>query len=245
MNNNGAVDREVPAEEVIKNPEEPKRDRDREQKALDEQQRVYVEKMTAATDKLSEMIEKLSKAVKRNPETVAAIGSEHEPTPDQQERFIKYAERAIELKQLKKTTLENGDAIEYRFPLTHIRSLPYQLTDGPAAFTERGILKGQPHIEIMGGSDHHISMAMKHAARRWDGQDVKIHINPESKHAAKVIEHAVREGLNVVNQDPRIQALVIAERERQANPLVHDRRFADQNFALIEPAGTADRKHAL
>ena len=193
----------------------------------------------AATTRLNDIVEKLARAVDRNPEAVAAIGAQEAPTPEQAERYMKYAQHQIELKALGKTVHDNGDTIAYHFPLTHIRSLPYQLTDGAAAFTERGVMGGRSHIEIHGGSDYHIGLAMKHAAMRYAGADVKIHINPESKHAVKVIEHAVREGLNVVNQDPRIQALVIAERERQANPLVRDLRFADQNFAMIErvPAG--------
>jgi len=79
---------------------------------------------------------------------------------------------------------------------------------------------------------------MLFARKRWGDDEVILHVG--DKHRDKVIEHAVRAGLNIANRDAEVQKFVAAERERQANPLTKDRSaFERDNFPLLERVSDA------
>jgi hypothetical protein len=167
------------------------------------------EQQREKTAELSRLIDQISEAIMKSKAVAGIAPSEPRERPN--------ADRAIEheitVGNLAARRLHNGD-VAYTIPGDTIRTAG-GILGTPEAFVERGLRTKSPYLEITGASDRQLAAAMAHAARRWEGDDVVIHA--EGRHEARVIRHAVAAGLNIVNDDARVQKLVTAERERQAN----------------------------
>jgi hypothetical protein len=156
----------------------------------------------AKTTELSRLIAQISEAIQKS-KAVAGIAPAKEVDLDRDEVGQR---QATEGQSLKVTRLKSGD-------LAHSLNV-VDLAFGNHAFVERGTRTKNPFIEITGNSDKQIAAAARYAAVRWAGDPVVIHA--EGKDERRVIEQAVRAGLNVVNQEPRIQQMVADETARQA-----------------------------
>lgn len=163
------------------------------------------------TDRLDALIEKLTRVVRAADGPTAAIGSASAPAAE----LDRAVQREIELGKLERTIHPDGH-VSYRLPLNSVRNLGYELVGKRDAFVDRG-----GHIEVSAAGSGHVRAATLHAARKWGNEPVVIYA--EGKHLDAVIEHAVRAGLNIVNEHPTIVAKVAAERERQASPLGRER----------------------
>jgi hypothetical protein len=228
LNNNGAVDHEVPSEEIIRNSVGDE-DRERQEDAHRRMQ-AQIEHMEGVSEQISDALTQLTEALKRNPQAVAAIGGTPARQKDSAQTHDPIAiDRAVELGKLSKRRLPDG-GIAYSIPLA-MDTLKYELSQGRDAFIERGLTTAHPHLEVIGTGDHHLEAAMKQAAHRW-GNDVVIHFDPLGKDAARIVRKAVEQGLNLRNRDPRIRVMVQAERERQQNPLTRGRALDE---IVIEP----------
>ena len=141
-----------------------------------------------------------------------------------------------------RTPLPGGDA-SYGLRSDLVRSTVAKVLGAPRpAFVERGAATTSPYLELVGTKDHEIAAAMAFAAHRWGNDEIIIHVG--GRQTAKIIEHAVGQGLNVANRDSYIQSLVAQERARLADPAI--RRFSNgasaKTIAVIERApSTAQR----
>lgn len=184
------------------------------------------------TAELSRLIEQISKSIEKSG-AVAAVAPAKEVDVEQDAIGRRYAvERDIADRNLRVTRLPSGD-VAYSIPGDVLRTANGAL-GSHYAFVERGTRTKSPFIEIAGSSDRQIEAAVTYAARRWAGEDVVIHA--EGKDERRVIEHAVRAGLNIVNDDPRVKSLVADEKARQEKtrgPETHKREQAP----IIERVG--------
>jgi hypothetical protein len=174
-----------------------------------------------------------------NPPT-AAIGS---PAPARDAAATGYGHamnRNDRLGRLTRTLLADGSAA-YALHTDRVRSTVARLLGPPApAFVERGAATTSPYLELVGTKDHEIAAAMPFAAQRWGNDDVIIHVG--GRHTAKIIEHAVANGLNVANRDAYIQWLVARERKRQVDPLRRRAGAAADPIAVVERAPAAPHR---
>jgi hypothetical protein len=179
----------------------------------------------------------LSSVIEQKGPTHTAIGSaSQQPPPDiESTKIAEEAARIIDLGKLKATKLENGD-VSYMLPLDSIRATAANLIGyDREAFREVGVQRGKPHIEVMGQTDRQIGAAMAFAKQRWAGDAVIIHA--DDKHVNRIVEHAVRAGLNIdTSRDPQMASLVTRERERQANPILREQKSAVPTLERV-PAG--------
>jgi hypothetical protein len=175
----------------------------------------------------------------------AAMGSpsERKLDPTAVERLANEVGLSQFLGKLKRTTLANGD-VSYSLPTDSVRAATADVLGLPReAFVHCNPHSWNDHIKVVGTTDRQLIAAMQYAKKRWGDDEVLLHTG--DKHRDKVIEHAVRAGLNIANRDPEIQALVVKERERQANPITKDRSaFERANFPLIEHVAPARNRKA-
>ena len=146
------------------------------------------------------------------------------------------------LGKLTRTVLPDGSTC-YGLQTDLVRSTVAKVLGAPRpAFVERGAATNSPYLELVGTKDQEIAAAMAYAAQRWGNDEVIIHVG--GRHTAKIVEHAVAQGLNVANRDSYIQSLVAQERARQADPTARRLRTASaaDTIAVIERATSASHR---
>ncbi len=179
------------------------------------------QKLNESIDRLDDVVEQLAAVMAQAHRPVAAVGSASEPQRTDSERIATEVARSCWMDHLKREVLKNGD-VSYSLPMDTLRDHLSNLAGfDREAFRECNPLSSRTHIEVIGTSDRHLTAAMEFAKRKWGDSGVIIHV--DDQHRGKIIEHAVRAGLTIANQNPEIQKLVAAERERQLNPISPER----------------------
>jgi hypothetical protein len=161
--------------------------------------------------------------------------------PDEAERIADEVGLSQFLGKLQRVTLANGDH-SYALPMDALRSATASMLRLPReAFVHVAPESDRDQIKIIGTSDRQLFAAMAFARKRWGDDEIIIHVG--DKHREKVIEQAVRAGLNIANRDQQIQALVVKVRERQANAIAKEASAFDrEKLPLLEHVGPAKKK---
>jgi hypothetical protein len=202
---------------------------------------IAEDRLAEAVGRLEEVTQRLAAVMAQPKPPVAAIGS---PAPHKDVDVERIAEEVSRLQfqgRLRKTVLSNGDH-SYRLPLDSFSDHAANLAGIPReAFIHCSPESDRAHIKLIGTSDRQMLAAMEFAKRHWGDDGVILHV--EGKHQKRVIEHAVRAGLNIANRDPQMQALVAKERERQGSPLTQNRTdFERVHQPLLERVASNGRK---
>ena len=196
-------------------------------------QRGYVER-------LGKLIEQLTAVMSGPIPPTAAIGS---PAPASGIKGSRHDMRDERLDKLVRTRMPGGD-ISYGFRTDAVRSTVAKVLGASRpAFVERAAESTSPYLELVGTNDREIATAIAFAAERCGNDEIIIHVS--GRHTAKIIEHAVAQGLNIANRDSYIQALVAQERARQSiSPAERGRSTsAASTIAVIECAKFVQRPH--
>lgn len=215
-------------------------------RAKTEKKNTPAAKLDKAIDSLNEVANRLAAIMAQPHPPIAAIGS---PAAPRNVDNVDYGHLADKVGQeqahrrLKKELLNNGDHA-YSLPTDSIRAGLADLVGQPReAFVHCRPGSDKSHVKLVGTSDAAIEAAMQFAKRAWGDDGVIIHMG--DKNRDKIIEHAVKVGLNIENRDPEIQALVAKERERQNNSLVQNLTARDlDQHPLIEHVPAQGQKRA-
>jgi hypothetical protein len=196
--------------------------------------------MKESLDRMDRTVADLAKVMSRRDAPAAAVSSPIPQSATQRKDFDDWLDQATVLKRLKCTTLPNGDR-SFSLPTEGLRDMVAATVSDREAFIDRGpsLVGGASHLEITSSSDRAISYAMTYALAKWGNDPILIHVHASAsdKHVARIVEHAVAQGLTVANSEPHIQAMVASARERQNNPLAREAHERDATIIERVSAG--------
>jgi hypothetical protein len=187
--------------------------------------------MKESLDRMDRTVADLAKVMSRRDAPAAAVSSPIPQSATQRANFDSWFDQATALKRLKFTTLENGDR-SFSLPIEGLRDMVAATVSDREAFIDRGpsLVGGASHLEMTNDSERAMVAVMIYAKAKWGDDAILIHAG--DKHVAKIVEHAVAQGLTVANREPHIQAMVASARERQNNPLA--REAHEREATIIE-----------